>query len=39
MRAIEKSKMWDSKCQGEGKLVTLCGIIEGLTDKVTFEQT
>lgn len=30
--------MWDRKSQGEGRIVTLYGIMEGLTDKVAFEQ-
>lgn len=28
----------DSKSEGKGRIVALCGIMEGLTDKVTFEQ-
>ena len=30
--------MWERKSQGEGRIVNLYGVIEGLTDVVTFEQ-
>lgn len=34
-----KIKVWDIKCQGEGRVITLYGIMEGLTSKMTYEQT
>lgn len=31
--------MWDITCQDKGRVVTLYGIMEDITDKVIFEQT